>query len=230
MPTTQGTLRGLAEASLRQATASSTRRGYVGNLRTAFLLTSTQVEHPRPEPLIDGIEKLKRIDLPPVRARLIRDPLTWPQPDFPSIRTVPLPHAASSRTMIAGAPLIGLLLLVLFTVLVVLPVIARGWTNLTTEEIAIYGGVLLVIAIVFVGFCSIKHGNAGSSYADFARRVGHRRWRSCRPPVHRSEGRSPARASGTPRPPRSPTVDWIAPARSPTFVWLQLERLRSPTN
>lgn len=136
-------------------------------------------------------------NLPPVRARLIRDPLTWPQPDFPSwIRTVPLPHAASSRTMIAGAPLIGLLLLVLFTVLVVLPVIARGWTNLTTEEIAIYGGVLLVIAIVFVGFWL----DQARERRFLVRRLRSSRWaptlevlQAARPPFRRA---GPHKASG----------------------------------
>tara|TARA_Y100000589_G_scaffold20775_1_gene17051 strand:+ start:1145 stop:2149 length:1005 start_codon:yes stop_codon:yes gene_type:complete len=144
-----------------------------------------------------GSKSSNESKLPPVRARLVRDPLTWPQPDFPSwIRTVPLPHAASSRTMIAGAPMIGLLLLVLFAVLILLPVAARGWSNLTTVEMAIYGGVLFMIAIVFVGFWV----DQARERRFLVRKLRSSRWaptlkalQAARPPFRRS---APRKASG----------------------------------
>lgn len=80
-----------------------------------------------------------------VRARLGRDPVAWPQPDFPDwIRTLPLPHASNNRTVPMLLIFVGMGILFVIGLVSAVHSIVSNDGRLPDEEWITYGFMLLV--------------------------------------------------------------------------------------
>lgn len=91
----------------------------------------------------------------PVRAKLGRDPLGWPQPDVPSwIQTLPMPHAMKDRQSMLGLVILFACIVIGVGTLIILPIAIRGWGNITTFEIVLSGFLLLILLSLVVSYLS----------------------------------------------------------------------------
>jgi len=89
----------------------------------------------------------------PVGAKLGRDPLGWPQPDFPGwIQMLPMPHAMKDRQSLLGLVVLFCGIVIGVGVLIILPIAVRGWGNISSFEWAISGFLLLVLLLLGLSY------------------------------------------------------------------------------
>jgi len=89
----------------------------------------------------------------PVGAKLGRDPLGWPQPDFPGwIRVLPMPHAMKDRQSLLGLVILFSSITIGVGVLIILPIAVRGWGDISSFEWGISGFLLFVLLLVGLSY------------------------------------------------------------------------------